>query len=215
MRLQFRGDGYLLPSARKTTGGHSGHRRVEHLLDRSSSIWHSILSLVGVVVSEPFQPAASTRLAAPPNRTEAADPRRDGLKPLFEVVSVAVVELTARLTTREDSRIASGIDDKLGVRDVVFLGKSMQERRPQNAERSDGLHESGDLVNAAGSFPAAEHADLRQHFWRRADSGVQPLLFPVDLDLLLSTGTRDSAAVGESRCAAESVYVQFRASSQR
>ena len=58
---------------------------------------------------------------------EAVDSHRDALKPLFDVVSVAVVELTAQSTTNEGSQIATGIDQKLGVCDVVFLGEPMQE----------------------------------------------------------------------------------------
>jgi len=69
------------------------------------------------------------------------------------VVPVVIVELTAQTVTREDSQIATSIDEKLCVGDVVFLGETVEERRPQKSEISDGLHENGVLVNAAGSVP--------------------------------------------------------------
>ena len=84
---------------------------------------------------------------------EAVDPHRDSLEPLFDVVPVAVVELTAQFSTREGSQIAISIDEKLSIVDIVFLSEAMEERRPQNVSRSDGLHESRALVNAAGSVP--------------------------------------------------------------
>jgi hypothetical protein len=45
------------------------------------------------------------------------------------VVSLAVVELTAQIVAKQGSQIARGIDQKLGVRDVVYLGEPMEERR--------------------------------------------------------------------------------------
>ncbi len=64
-----------------------------------------------------------------------------------------IVKPTAQFVTREGSQIAASIDEKLCVGDIVFLGEPMQKRRPQNASRSDGLHENSVLVNAAGSVP--------------------------------------------------------------
>ena len=60
---------------------------------------------------------------------KAVDSHRDGLKPLFDVVSVAIVELTAQLSAREGSQIAASIDEKLCFVDIVFLGKPVQKRR--------------------------------------------------------------------------------------
>ena len=51
------------------------------------------------------------------------------MKPFFDVVSLAVVELTAQFTMREGSQIARSINERLCVGDIVFLGESMQERR--------------------------------------------------------------------------------------
>ena len=74
-----------------------------------------IRPLAVVVASKSSKPASSARLTAPPERIEAFDSHRDGLKPFFDVVSLAIVELTALFTTTEGSQIASGIDQKLAV----------------------------------------------------------------------------------------------------
>jgi len=84
---------------------------------------------------------------------EAADLHGDCLEPLFDMVPVVIVTLTAQIVTREGSQIATSIDEKLCVGDIGFLGEAVKERRPQNASRSDRLHESRTLVNAAGSVP--------------------------------------------------------------
>jgi len=82
-----------------------------------------------VVVFEALQPAASAGLTAPPERVKAVDPHRDRLKPLFDIVSLIVVELTAQLAASEGSQIARRIDQKFGVRDIVVLGDSVEKRR--------------------------------------------------------------------------------------
>lgn len=68
-------------------------------------------------------------MTALPKRVKAVDPHRHGLKLFFDVVSVAVVKLTAQFSPREGSQIAPSIDEKLGVGDIVFLGEVMEERR--------------------------------------------------------------------------------------
>jgi len=45
------------------------------------------------------------------------------------VVPLAIVELTAQFSTREGSQIPRRVDQKLRIRDVMFLGEAMQERR--------------------------------------------------------------------------------------
>lgn len=82
-----------------------------------------------VMVSEPSQPAASTGWTASPIGVKAVDPYRDDLKPLFDVVLLAVVELTAQSVSKESSQIATSINEKFGIEDVVFLSRSMEERR--------------------------------------------------------------------------------------
>ena len=51
------------------------------------------------------------------------------MKPLFDVVSLSIVELTAQLTTCKGSQIARSIDEKLCIGDIVFLSESVQKRR--------------------------------------------------------------------------------------
>jgi len=92
-------------------------------------------------------------VTAPPERVKAVDPHGHGLEPFFDVVPVGIVELTAQFVTSEGSQVATSIDEKLRLGDIVFLGETVEKRRPQNASRSDGLHESRALVNAAGSVP--------------------------------------------------------------
>lgn len=82
-----------------------------------------------VVVSEPPQPAACAGWTALPKRVKAVNSHCDRLKPFLDVVSPAIVELTAQLSASEGSQIASSIDEKLSIRDIVFLGEAMEERR--------------------------------------------------------------------------------------
>ena len=60
---------------------------------------------------------------------KAVDSHRDCLKPLFDMVSLAVVELTAQLVSKEGSQKATSINQKLRLWDIVFLSEAMQERR--------------------------------------------------------------------------------------
>ena len=78
-----------------------------------------------VVVSEPSEPAACARLTAPPKRVKAVDSHRYRLKPFLDVVSLAMVEVTAQFVPNEGSQIAASIHQKLRIGDIVFLGESM------------------------------------------------------------------------------------------
>jgi hypothetical protein len=60
---------------------------------------------------------------------KAVDSHRDRLEPLFDVVPLCVVELTAQIMPKEGSQIPTSIDQKLSVCHVMFLGKPMQKRR--------------------------------------------------------------------------------------
>ena len=82
-----------------------------------------------VVVSEPLQPSPGVRLAAPPERVKSVDPHRHRLKPLFDVVSITIVQLTAQFSSCRGSQIAASIDEKLCIVDIVFLSEPVQERR--------------------------------------------------------------------------------------
>ena len=60
---------------------------------------------------------------------EAVDSHRDRLEPLFDAVPVTILKVTAQLVASKGSQIATSIDEKLRVGDIVFLGEPMQERR--------------------------------------------------------------------------------------
>jgi hypothetical protein len=92
-----------------------GNCLVQHLLSRSSSVERLIRSIVVIVVSEPSQPAPSAGWTPPPERVKAIDPHRDRLKPLFDAIPFAVVELPAQLLTSERCQIPTGIDEKVGI----------------------------------------------------------------------------------------------------
>jgi len=59
---------------------------------------------------------------------EAVDAHFECLKPLFDQVSVGVIDPTAQPKPREGSPIAELIDEKRCVREIVFLGQSRQKR---------------------------------------------------------------------------------------
>jgi len=46
---------------------------------------------------------------------KAVDSHRDGLEPLFDVVPLAVIEMTAQIVTNKGSQIAAPIDEKFGI----------------------------------------------------------------------------------------------------
>jgi hypothetical protein len=56
---------------------------------------------------------------------KAVDSHGGGVKPLFDVVSLSIVELTAQFTTHTGSQIARSIDEKLWIGDIVFLRESV------------------------------------------------------------------------------------------
>ncbi len=104
------------------------HCLVLHLLDWYVSIESLMRSLVVVVMRELFKPFSGAGPTANPGIMEAVDPHFEGMKPLFEVVSINVVEVTAQPYSREGSQTASTIDEKLSAGETVVLGESMQKR---------------------------------------------------------------------------------------
>jgi len=60
---------------------------------------------------------------------KAVDSHRHCLEPFFNVVPFGIVELTAQIVSKEGSQIATSIDQKLRLRNVVFLGQTMEKRR--------------------------------------------------------------------------------------
>ena len=105
----------LMLSVNKTYRRLDWHCLVENLLGWRTSVERLIRSIVVIMVSEPSQPAPSAGWTPPPERVKAIDPHRDGLKPLFDAVAFAVVELPAQLLTSECRQIPTGVDKKLGI----------------------------------------------------------------------------------------------------
>jgi len=65
------------------------------------------------------------------------NPHRDCLEPFFDVVPLAIVELTAQIVSKEGSQVVSSIHQKLRLRNAVFLGQTVEKRRPQKSQISD------------------------------------------------------------------------------
>ena len=147
---------------------------VETLLDGCSSIDRLIRSIVITVMVEPSQPAYGAGWTPPPKRVKAIDPHRHGLKQLLDQITLTVVELAAQLTPGEGGQIPAGVDEKSGICDLVFGGESVAKHRPQNAKRSDGLHESLALVNVGGSpwFSESVCVQFQIAPWERSTSVV-------------------------------------------
>jgi hypothetical protein len=68
-------------------------------------------------------------LTAPLKGVKEVDSHCHRLKPFFDVVPFLVVKLTVQILSKEGSQISTDINQKLGVRNIVLLGESMQERR--------------------------------------------------------------------------------------
>jgi len=54
---------------------------------------------------------------------KAVNPHRDCLEAFFEIVPFGIIELIAQIMSKEGSQVATSIDQKLSVRNVVFLGE--------------------------------------------------------------------------------------------
>ena len=80
-------------------------------------------------MSEPSKLPFRAELADSPKRVEEVNPHSHSLEPLFDVVPVVIVKMPTQIVTREGSQIATSIDEKLCVGDILSLGESTQERR--------------------------------------------------------------------------------------
>jgi len=94
-----------------------------------------------------------------------------GLSPLFErvkpsldVVSQGTVKLTAQSQSGKGSQVAVAIDQKLGVRETMVLGKSMEE------------------CCGRISPMMAEQLDVQQEFRLDINCSVDPVPLATDLD---------------------------------
>jgi len=51
------------------------------------------------------------------------------LRPLFDVISSGIVELTAQFVTSEGSQVSTSIGEKLRLGEVVFLRETVEKHR--------------------------------------------------------------------------------------
>ena len=77
--------------------------------------------MVIVVGGVGSQPALGAGLTAIPGFVKAFDSHRIGLKELLNDVAVSIVKLTTQISPSKSGEIAHPIDEKLRVRDAVFL----------------------------------------------------------------------------------------------
>ena len=97
------------------SGPEHRHCLVEDLLDGRSAVEGLMRLIVVVVVSEPLKPAASALGTVLPECMKAVDPQQEGLKPPFDGVSLAILELTAQPPTKQGSQVASASNQKFSV----------------------------------------------------------------------------------------------------
>lgn len=84
-------------------------------------------SLKVIVVHKLCKPLGDGSPTADPRVVKAVNSHFEGVKPLFEEVSVYIVEMTAQLYSKEGSQIPVAINKKLSACEVVFLGKSLKK----------------------------------------------------------------------------------------
>ena len=126
-------------------------------------------------------------MTAPPERVKAVDPHGHGLEPFFDVVPVGIVELTAQFVTCEGSQVATSIDEKLRLGDIVFLGETVEKRR-------------------RGVYPVAT-VDI--NFESVSIAAYNHYFSPSTSICFSSTATCDGSAVGGSLCVSASFSFQF------
>jgi hypothetical protein len=61
---------------------------------------------------------------------KAVDSYAHGLGPFFNIGPVFVNKVTAQIVASNGSQVARAINERLCVGGIVFLGESVQERRP-------------------------------------------------------------------------------------
>jgi len=86
-------------------------------------------SLVIVVMHELFKPLVGARPTANPRVMETVDPHLERVKPLFDEVSVGIVNPTVQSSSGKGSPIAELIDGKHGLGEIVFLAEPMEKCR--------------------------------------------------------------------------------------
>ena len=117
-----------------------------------------------IVANEPPQPAANAGRTAVPHGIEAVRPLFERLEPPLNVVTLAILHLTAQSQSGQSGPVAEAIDQELCLREVVTLRETRQERR-------------------RGIGPAvAEHLDIEHQQRIEIDCSVTPPPLRTDLD---------------------------------
>jgi hypothetical protein len=105
---------------------------------------------------------------------ETADAHFERVKPLFDKVSVGIVNPTVASSAREGSPIAELVNEKHSVGEIVFLTESVKERsRWISPMSSEQLH-------------------IKNQFCVEIYCSVQPRPFTVDFDSGLANAISDS-----------------------
>jgi hypothetical protein len=82
---------------------------------------------VVIVLSESPEPLLSAGPTAPPKRVKTVDQHSDGVKPVFDVVSLSIVDLTVQFTTFGSSQIIRSTNKKVRIGDIVFPCEVVQK----------------------------------------------------------------------------------------
>lgn len=98
-------------------------------MDRCAIVKRLIGSLPIIVVDEGSEPARSAGAAAGPGTVKSIDPHRECLEPLFDHVSVSILELTAEIAPRQGGQVAESVDEKHRLRDIMLVFQLGEERR--------------------------------------------------------------------------------------
>ena len=85
-------------------------------------------SLAVIIMHELFNSLACTCPTAHPRVMETVDAHFEGVKPLFDEVSIGIVNPTVQPQSSKGSPIPKLIDEKHRFGEIVFLAESMQER---------------------------------------------------------------------------------------
>lgn len=122
---------------------------------------------------------------------EAIDPYFEGVKPLFNEVSVGIVDPTAQSDSREGSPIAKLIDEKLSLGEIMFLTEFLQKRSRRisamsSKQRNVKNHLCLDVYCSVHPRPLAVdldsgfvNSDPRRRRRRRIASAVSQPMHPV------------------------------------
>lgn len=117
-----------------------------------------------IVMHKLFKPLAAARPTAHPRIMEAVDPHFEGVKPLFDEVSVGIVDPTAQPSSSKSGPIAELINEKLSIREIVFLTEPVQKRSRR-----------------IGAMPTKQH-DIKNQLCLSIYCSVQPRPLTINFD---------------------------------